>query len=80
MSESPYRWIDREGESYYHLRYACVATVKQTPKGVEVKVQNWRGKELYGLEPSIRTAKRHVERWFDCQSNRPKRPNTSARS
>lgn len=71
MSDSPYRWIDREGESYYHCRYACVATVKRTARGVEVVVRNQRKKEIRASEPSVRLAKLHVERWFALESLRP---------
>jgi hypothetical protein len=71
MSDSPYRWIDREGESFYHRRYACVATVKRVDGGVEVILQNQRGREVRAMEPSIRLAKRHVERWFEAEGRRP---------
>jgi hypothetical protein len=74
MSDSPYRWIDTESGSYYHLRYSCIAAVKPVRDGVEVVLQNQRGKEVRAMEPSIRLAKRHVERWFAAERNRPMGP------
>ena len=76
MLAPAYRWADSKDDSRLFLRYGWVASVVREGAGFQVKMKDWKGKDIGGPCASLAQGKRFVERWVEgcSKPKRRKRP------